>query len=181
MYLLSRIVLTLIGLTFCFSSCKYIEYVGEWSGESNTSYASGTPTLGLPQLIILEPQKRSYFANEEISGNFSNPFSDAYSFSPHGGPNSHLQKWNGRSWTKVNTSPRGVLYTQSVRYHSLEWGANIHFIFPAERIESLGNEVSGLYRFTYTICQGDEYQNCKTIYSPEFLVKQRESESRNLY
>ncbi|MFV1884711.1 MAG: hypothetical protein ACMZ7B_09505 [Balneola sp.] len=157
-------------------SCKYIEYVGEWSNEAQGFSQSIAPPLGLPQLIELEPLQKTYFADDKISGVFINSFSEAYSFSPNGGPPTRLQKWNGQTWTKVDTSPRAI-YIQSVTYRPIEWGATVAFSFPTERMESLGIEITGLYRFTYMICESKNYDDCQIIYSPEFYVKFREAES----
>lgn len=73
-------------------------------------------------------------------------------------------------WHNVSTARRGFGGLQVVSYSALRFGQSVSAVFPAERLEELGKEVSGIYRYRLSYSMSKNTSDTITVYSPVFTI-----------
>jgi hypothetical protein len=121
--------------------------------------------------IQLDPDQEIFTGEERITAFFRNNYGRTiYLVRSTGGPVRPLEKWDGEQWRRVNTTGRRGTFTQAVSYNEIHPGRTYEMKFPRKRLEELGKEISGLYRFSVTITPDKNSDTRITIKSPEFHV-----------
>jgi hypothetical protein len=142
--------------------------ITSFSLSSPTSFTVNDYRIQLNSIEIhLVGNKSEYHVKEPIIAIIRNNYGRAI-YMAVGSAFSTLQKWEGEEWVGVRIErSHGI---SAITYRKFKPGQTLEFEFPAERLYELGEEVTGLYRFSVTISPDRNYDNHLTVKSPEFRV-----------
>lgn len=124
--------------------------------------------------LELIPNNREFYADELITVVFKNRYASVVHLirRSSNSPILQLQKYNidENRWRNLSTARPGTVGQQVIRYRELRFGESIRVDFPAERLEELGKDISGTYRYRLSYSLSRNTSDMVTIYSPVFMI-----------